>query len=199
MAQATHSAWSAMIRTPRHILVIGAVGLVFLLVASVRCVEVPLGHRIVREWSKLHAVRAQSITAQELERRFVEQQARLQKTQAALAAIKLHIGTVQGMAKALETLRQHAVSHHLDLTVTQQLAEEEAGALTLAPDVALHDVPLTLHLEGRYRDIGAFLGGLTSLPFVSTVREWQIQPSATHPARLEGTVHLVLYLLKGSS
>jgi len=199
MARATHAAWSTMIRTPQHILVVGAVGLALLLGASVRFVEVPLGHRIARKWSRLHAVRAQSTAARELERRLAEQQARLQETQAALAAIKLHVGNVQGMAKALETLRQHAVRHHVDLTVTQQPAEQEAGVLTLAPDLVLHDVPLTLHLEGRYRDIGAFLGALTSLPFVSTVREWQIQHSTTHPTRLEGTVHLALYLLQGSS
>ena len=172
MANATRATWSTMIRMPRHVLVIGAAGVALLIGASVRFVEVPLSHRIGRAWSTLHEVRAQATAARELERRLAEQQARLQETQAALAAIKLHVGNVQGMAKALETLRQHAVSHHVELTVTQQPAEEETGALTLAPDLVLHDVPLTLHVEGRYRDIGAFLGALTSLPFVSTVREW---------------------------
>ena len=100
----------------------------------------------------------------------------------------------QSVARILETLSHEAKAHYLELTVVQESAPDAERVVRFGPHLALREVPLRLHLRGRYRQVGEFLGALRAAPFLAAVREAEIVKSAEQFGQLTTDLQLVVYL-----
>ena len=106
----------------------------------------------------------------------------------------------QSIARILDALGQQAREHHLELTVVQDAMPSEAAHLVrFGPDLVLREVPLRLQLQGRYRQVGEFLGALREAPFLAIVKQADIARPAEGTGSLKTELALAVYIAEQPS
>ena len=180
-------------------LLAGTIGVLFLAGLS-RFVYLPFVATIGEQRAMLQDLRVKLADAQGLVERVPIQEAALQQDQERSRTLERRIDNGQSIARILETLRQQAKDHELELVAVQPRAEAyEHPALTIQPDLILRETPLTLQLTGRYRQVGEFLGELATAPFLASVRTVTVtKPDAQSP-KLRADLVLAVYLPERSS
>ena len=121
------------------------------------------------------------------------------ETQARAVEADVRLGSSRSLADALQTLSGLAATHQLSLVVQQPPTTRAEIRWRLAQARTFREAPLALELTGRYRNIGAFLGSLSEVPFLNAVRRLVINPTASaDPAgTLRATVDLSVFIPQG--
>ena len=180
----------------RHKVVLGATGAMVALVLMARFLYLPVMATVGERRAILTDLRVKIADAHVLANELADQEQALAQARVSHRAHERRIGDNQSVGRILESLGELAQAHRLTLVAIQE-REEELEALepiTLGSELTLVGVPLTVELEGRYQELGAFLGELIDAPFVSTVQELTIARTATIGTTLEANLVLAVYL-----
>ena len=184
----------------RSKLLLGVTGGLLVLVWVVRFLYLPVFANIGEQRAKLQDLNVKIADAQVLTQQFPAQQAALAQAREAYKALFARVGDGQSVARILEELSQEAKTHRLELSTVQPRSnEEDQGVLTVGPDLALREVPLTLQLKGRYQQVGEFLGRFPNAPFIASVRKFRMTKPQAESAQLEASLDLVMYLVERSA
>jgi Tfp pilus assembly protein PilO len=109
--------------------------------------------------------------------------------------LRHQVGEGQSIARILETLSQQAKRHRLELVAVQPpIEEEEPRRVGVGAEMILRELPLSVHVTGRYRQIGEFLGALSHAPFLSSVRHVRMMKPQADRATIQADLALVVYL-----
>ena len=172
-------------------LVLASAGALLLL----RVVYLPLLAGIGHRYARLQEVRVKIADVRVLKEQQPTQQKALAQMKARQQTLQHQVGEGQSVARILETLSQQAKRHRLELVAVQPPAEEEAPRrVSVGPDMTLRELPLSVQLIGRYRQVGEFLGELYHAPFLSSVRQVMIAKPQADRAIIQADLALVVYL-----
>lgn len=171
------------------------VGSVVVIAGLVRFFYYPVLARMMQQRAKIQELRIKTAEARTLAAQRPAQEAEFQRVQERYRALEQHIGTGQSIARILEALSDDAKRHRLALTAVQPRMESRGPRLLrLGPETVLREVPLSLQLTGRYRQIAEFLGGLNEAPFVGVVRTVTMTKAQSEGLSLKADVELAVYL-----
>lgn len=153
------------------------------------------GRALAAQRSSLRELQVKIADANLFMERLPQEEAALADTQARQQALARRVGQGQSLVRILEQLGQQAKAHRLELVATQPRGEESRGqTVSFGPDVTLRELPLTVHVTGRYRQLGEFLGELPKAPYVAAVKMLRIsRPSAESP-KVKAELVLAVYL-----
>ena len=180
---------------PRAAVLLGITGGLVFAVWAVRFLYLPLLGRLAERRGSLKDLAVKIEDARVLAGQLPQQQAALQQATVIFQSAHGRIGEGQSVARILEALSLRAKGYQLELTAMQpRAAEDQAAPIVMGPELTLRDVPLTLHLKGRYQSIGEFLGGISHGPFVASVRKVFIRKPQADSTLLEADVVLAAYL-----
>ncbi len=149
----------------------------------VQLVYRPLTARIGAQRMALRELRVKVADAQALAQQAPQHQAALERARVRYQALERRLGDGQGIARALETLSAQAKERRLEFVGVQPSAGEgEQPVVMVGPALRLRELPLTVQLTGRYRQLGEFLGELPQAPFLAVVRRLTLsRPRADTP------------------
>lgn len=186
---------------PQQQAVFGAAGALLILALAGRTMMWPLIRSIDDRYEQLRSLQVRIADARLLLDRRGEQEAALREAQSRYQASARRVGTERSIAKILEALNGLAKAHRLELVAVQPRAEEESRPMAaLASGLTLREIPLTLRVTGRYRQLGEFLGSLSGAPFLSSVRRFALTKPQAGSLALHAEMVLAVYLVeKGSS
>ena len=120
------------------------------------------------------------------------------ETQVRAVEADTRLASTRVLADALQALSGLAATHHLSLVVQQPPTTRADIRWRLAQVRMFQETPLALELTGRYRNIGEFLGSLSAIPFLNTVRRLVVDPAAAEPAgTLRATIDLSVFIPQG--
>ena len=194
----TVSAWLGRLE-PRQQLWLGVAAGLVLAVWTVRFAYLPVLSRLSDRRSRVQELRVKRADAHIVMERLPAQEARLQTAQAQYRELERRVGRDQSPARVLEQLSEQAKRHRLELTAVQSQPGETASRLFTLGPLTLREVPLTLHVTGRYRMLGEFLGALPQAPFLSSVRSLTVTKSDAEDTALQATLVLAVYLAEGQA
>ena len=179
----------------RQKLLLGVTGGLVALVWLFRYLYLPAIATIEARRATLQDLKVKIADAQVLTAQLPDHQAALRDAQERYRALESRLGAGQSVARVLEALSAEAKDHRLELAALKPRTDErERRVFALSPEMLLTEMPLTLQLTGRYRQLGEFLGGLRDAPFVASVQELKItKPEAGH-AQLQADLVLAVYL-----
>jgi Tfp pilus assembly protein PilO len=173
-----------------------AVALALTLIA-VRLLLLPVVERIGMQRDAARQLRRSIEEAQMVSLELAARRDAFRRATDRMAEIESRIGKGQALARVLDTLRSQATRCHVMMSATQ-LAENQdqtlAPPIPLAAELRLQEVPVSVTLAGRYRQLGEFLAALTDAPFLSEVRSLTIKRKADRGSQLEAQMELVVYL-----
>ena len=180
---------------PWHQLVLGALGLLVAAVFAVRFLFVPLLGHLDEARSTWRDLDVKIADAQTLIGQLPEQERGLEQAMERYRSLESRLGAGRSVAQVLELLAAQAKEHRLELVAVQPRAESQPPKLmTLGPELVLREVPLTLELNGRYRQIGEFLGTLAGNSYVAVVKTMRVtRPQAEGP-KLKAQIELTVYV-----
>ena len=106
------------------------------------------------------------------------------------------LNPTQSLAEALTMLSSLATRDHVSLVVQQPPTTRAELRWQLAHTRTFRDVPLTLELTGRYRNIAEFLGALSEMPLLNAVRHITLDPkdALTATGGLRATVEVSVFV-----
>ena len=179
----------------RQKLLLGVTGGLVALMWLFRYLYLPAIASIEARRATLQDLKVKIADAQVLAAQLPDYQAALRDAQERYRVLESRLGAGQSVARVLEALSAEAKDHRLELAAVKPRTDErERRVFALSPEMLLTEVPLTLQLTGRYRQLGEFLGGLRDEPFVASVQELKItKPEAGH-AQLQADLVLAVYL-----
>ena len=184
----------------REQLMLGATAAAATLLLAVRFLYLPVIGRIGEQRAMIRDLVVKTADAQALAAQRPTTEAALRDAQQRYRTLEDQVGSGQSVGKILELLGAQAKAHRLELTVVQQAPDElQARVVTLGPELTLREVPLTLQVSGRYRQIGEFLGGLQEAPFLSSVRTLTMAKAQAESPTLRAELVLAVYLAERSS
>lgn len=183
----------------RQKLLLGISAACVAMILLVRFLYVPIVAKIGEHRAGLTDLRVKSADARLLSERLPQEERALTQVREQYHALETRVGHGQSVARILETLSQQAKDHRLELALVQPREEDDEQRVTpLGPHLSLREVPLTLQLTGRYRQVGEFLGKLPDVPFIGSVQELKVtKPDATS-AQLRADLVLAVYLAEGT-
>ena len=168
-------------------------GALLLSVWLVRYLYLPAIARIGEQRAELHALSVKVADAAVLAAALPEHQAALEQAEARYQALERRVAG-QSHARVLEELGRWAKSHQLEVIAVQPHPETGASdVLQAGPMLRMRELPLTLKLRGRYRQLGEFLAKLPEAPFVGTVRQLNVRQPG-EGAQLDIDMVLAVYL-----
>ena len=167
-----------------------------LLIAAVRWGYLPLLSQIAQRRSAIHTLRVRLSDSEQLIGRLAEREAALERAKAASAAMEQRIGAGQPLARVLEAIGVRAKERHVELTSVQP--GKIGRWLQIDPVASFREVPVTMELTGRYRMLGEFLGDLTGMPALASVRSIRIMRSPEAGGALRAELVLSVYLAEGA-
>ncbi|MBI3011055.1 MAG: type 4a pilus biogenesis protein PilO [Candidatus Omnitrophica bacterium] len=174
-----------------------AAGLGFVL--SVRFIYLPVRARIGERRAMLTDLKVKIADAHAFAQRLPGEEHALLLARERYDVLEGRIGRGQSVARVLELLSAQAKDHRLELVAIHPRMEEgEQDVMTLGPDLALREIPLRLQLTGPYRQLGAFVGELSSAPFLAAVQELQMTKPQADRAELKADLLLAVYLTERS-
>ena len=180
---------------------LGLTGALLVVILSLRFIYLPVLARINERRALLTDLRVKIADAQVLAGQLPGQEQALQLAREHYGdALESWIGKEQSVARILERLSAQAKDHRLELVAIQPRAEDhEPRVVILGPEVTLREVPLTLQLTGRYRQLGEFLGDLPTAPFLASIRELKMTKPQADRAELRTDLVLAVYLSEGAT
>ena len=179
--------------TPRQQQIALSVGGVVVALVAMRLLAQPAVAYIGRQRAALGELRAKAAEAAMLVPQRAALEGGLQRAQDRSQSLEARVRD-QSVATILEALSREAKAHYLELTVVQESAPDVERVVRFGPHLALREVPLRVHLRGRYRQVGEFLGALRAAPFLAAVREAEIVKSVEQFGQLTADLQLVVYL-----
>ncbi len=170
-----------------------AVGVVAVLVAGLL---VPVGLYVARQHAAWVRITRDLAQAQHLNEQLSVEQAKMTDATQRYQRVEQRIGGGQSMARILEALGGQAKAAHVELVAVQPRAADtqHPRLVHLAPSVTLREVPVTVQLSGRYRQLGEFLGALPDAPFISSTRSLTVTRASGDSPSLRAQLELVVYL-----
>ena len=177
-------------------LMLGVTGAAVILVLAIRFLYLPALGRIGERRTTIQGLKVKMADAQALAAQRPAYEAALQDAEQRYQALEHRVGNGQSVGKILELLGAQAKTHRLELTVVQPAPDQlqAARAVTLGPELTLREVPLTLQVSGRFRQIGEFLGGLQEAPFLSSVRTLTMAKPQAESSLLRAELVLTVYV-----
>ena len=181
--------------SPRAQLLLGVTGGLVLAVWVIRFLYLPLLGGLADRRTRLRDLAVKIEDARILTVRLPQQQAALQQAMTAFRLANARVGEGQSVAHILEQLGLQAKSYQLELAAAQpRTADDQIPPITMGPEFALREVPLTLQLKGRYQPVGEFLGWIAAGPFVASVKKVSIRKLQADSTQLEADVVVAAYL-----
>ena len=172
----------------------GAVAVVLL----IRLVYLPLGALLGARRAALQDLMVRIADTRMLASHIPQQEKALQDAEKRFQALKSRIGQGQSVARILDVLSQQAQDRRIELVAVQGRQDNNQARVLTWGGVTLREVPLTLQLTGRYRQLAEFLGMLSDAPFVTAVRTLKFtRPQADSP-KLQADLVLGVYLAERS-
>lgn len=160
-----------------------------------RVVYLPLLAGIGDRYARLQELRVKIADVRVLKEQQPTQQKALDHIKARYQVLRQQVGEGQSIARILETLSRQAKHHRLELVAVQPPAEEEEPRrVSVGSDLTLRELPLSVQLTGRYRQVGEFLGELSRAPFLSSVRQLRMTKPQADRATIQADLALVVYL-----
>ena len=179
----------------RSLYLLAATGVLGVLLVAVRFLYLPVVAQIRERRVALEELRVKMADVQQVTEELPNQEAAVRKAQERYRLLHDRLGNDQSVARILEGLDGLAKSKKLQLVATQSSAEEtDERLVTLGPEIVLREIPLTVQLTGRYRQVAEFLGELEEAPFVASVRRLSMAKLAGEGARLQADLILAVYL-----
>ena len=173
---------------------LGATGALVLSVWLVRYLYLPVLARIGAQRATLHELTVKVADADVLAAALPDHQATLSDAESRYQALEKRVAG-QSLARILDELGRWAKSHKLEVIAVQPSPDAGTGAiLQPGPQLRLRELPLTLKLRGRYRQIGEFLAKLPDAPFFGTVRRLYVRQPISESAQLDVEMVLTVYL-----
>ncbi len=161
----------------------------------VRFLYIPLWGQLTQRQAALKSLHVKVADAHLFMERLPLEEAGLKDVQTRRQALEHRIGHGQSLARILEQLGQQAKARHLELVSIQpRTGEREDHTVTLGPELALREVPLTLQVTGRYRQIGEFLGELPKSSYVAAVKTLHMIRPIPESPKLKADIVLAVYL-----
>ncbi len=181
--------------TVQHQLVLAIAGGLTGAVLVARFLYIPLWGQLAQQQAVLKSLRVKIADARFFMERLPIEEAALKDAEARRQALEHRIGHGQSLARILEQLGQQARAHHLELgSVQPRAGERDDHSVTLGPELTLREVPLTLEVTGRYRQIGEFLGELPEAPYVAAVKTLHMSRPAPESPKLKADIVLAVYV-----
>ena len=119
----------------------------------------------------------------------------LAQTQQRHQALAQRFGQESSLARVLETLKVQAQDHRVELVAMQPKASDaKPRTVTLGEGMQLREVPLIVHVTGRYRHIGEFIARLADEPFAVAVRSLKMVKAEGSRTRLRAELLMTVYL-----
>jgi Tfp pilus assembly protein PilO len=184
---------SLQLQAPYRI-ALAVTGLLLLSVWVVRYLYLPVIARIGSQRAELHALSVKVADADVLAAALPDYKAALGQAESRYQALERRVAG-QSVARILDELGRWAKSHKLEVVAVQPRPETGTSAILEAGQkLRLRELPLTLKLRGRYRQVGEFLAKLPDAPFFGTVRQLNIRQPISESASLEVDMVLAVYL-----
>ena len=175
-------------------LLLAAAGLLIGSGVVIRWAHLPVVARCRDDGAQIRELHVKIADARSLVPRLVEEEASLQQSRLQLEAALEDFGSEESVARMLETLQHHAEVLHLEFSAMKSSDTEESGeTLALGRHLTLRQVPITVTLVGRYRQIGAFLATLDGAPFLTQVQRLSLKRQSETSSAVEAQMTLALY------
>lgn len=177
----------------QQMLLLGAGG-VAAAVLLLRFVYLPLWGQVSQRAAQLRDLQVKIADARIVSERLADQDGLLRKTRERYELVRNRIGDEQSVGRILEALNRQAVDQQLEVLAMQPGGDGRTPErLPLNSTLALREAPVLLRLQGRYRNLGEFLGQLSDAPFLASVRELELKPAASG-SQLEARLVLSVYV-----
>jgi Tfp pilus assembly protein PilO len=175
--------------------VLAATGGLCVVLVLVRFLYLPVVAQIRERRVALQELQVKMADVQRVTEELPNQEAAVRKAQERYRLFHDRLGKGQSVARVLEELDALAKEKRLQLITTQSSVEEGSERLvTLGPDIVLREIPLTMQLTGRYRQVAEFLGELDEAPFMATVQRLSLTKPDREESRLKADTTLTVYL-----
>lgn len=181
---------------PRSQYLLAGTGALVALVLAVRFLYMPVLARIGERRSMLNDLRVKMADVRTLVDLRPQHEVALQESQARYQAFaQTRLGGGPSLARILEALNQEARDHRVQVTASQPHAEEGGSRLLpLWRDLTMREVLLTVEVAGRYRHISEWLGDLSRVPFMTSVKRLQLTKPQADSSKLRADLTLAVYL-----
>jgi Tfp pilus assembly protein PilO len=179
----------------RPLYLLAATGLLAVALVTARFLYLPAVNQIRQRQVALEELRVKMANVQHVQEELPRQEAAVRQATQRYRALQARLGEGQSVARILEELDGLAKSKRLQFLAKQSSAEDgQERRLTLGPEIALRETPLTVQLTGRYRQVAEFLGQLRQAPFVASVQQLSLTKIAGEGSRLQADLSLAVYL-----
>ena len=170
-----------------------AIAAVIFGVAALGCLFVM--RNLPRQQAEVHALRAKLALAHELQADASSSAVEAGAQQAAYHQRLEQRHVESSLAMVVDSIGEQARRHRLELTGLQPNASSAAmEPVALPTGLTLKPMPMTIQLQGRYRQIAEFLQAVTHESFLASVTSCHLTPKQERPATLIADVTLIVYL-----
>lgn len=181
--------------TMPYVYLLGGTGSLCVLLLLLRFCYLPVIFRIGERRAALQELRVKMVDVQRVRVDLPKQEAALRRAEERYRTLEKRLGHGQSVARILEELNELAKHKRVQLVATQSSIDEREGRLvTLGPDMILREVPLTVQLTGRYRQMAEFLGALDDAPFIASVQRLHMTKAQRDGYTLQADLALAVYL-----
>lgn len=181
--------------TPQQRLAVAAAASGAVVVALVALLYIPLWGYVRQQWHELRLLRVKIEDAKLFSQQMAQEEAALIQAKQRYDAFNRRLGQGQSLARVLELLGQQAKALHLEFAAVQSRADEEANqAQRLTPELTVREIPLTVQLTGRFRQLGDFLGQLPQAPYMATIKSLRIIRPMSDSPKIQADIVLSVYL-----
>jgi Tfp pilus assembly protein PilO len=183
--------------TERQKMLAAATGLPVVMALLVWLLYLPLVSRIGAHREALKNLGEKIAEARRSAQLLESKEEAMRQARARYLALERRIGDGQSLARILESLHLLAAEDRLAVVAVQpKRVESEQRELTLGAGITLQEIPLTLELEGRYRQLVRFFEKLPQASLIASIHQLRVTgPKAGH-APLRAEVTLAVYLAK---
>ena len=166
-----------------------------LMLVSVRFLYLPVIARIRHQHAAFQDLQVKMADVERVKEELPKQEIALHALQGRYQLLYTRFGNHQSIARILEGLDSLAKTKRLQLVAKQSVADQSTEQLIhLGPEIALHEIPLSIQLIGRYRQIAEFLGELDTAPFVASVKHLSLIKPGGENTRLQADLVLAVYV-----
>ncbi len=176
-------------------IMLGAAGGVLLLILLIGLVYVPVCGGIGRRFFTLRDLQRRISEARIMVKELPQREAASRASEERYRTMADRVGRGQSIARILESLSAQAKAHHLEYGAIQPPADaSDHQTFTLGSLLTVREVPLTLQLSGRYRQLGEFLAELPGAPYVASLKRVMITRPHSESLKLHADLVLAVYL-----
>lgn len=183
--------------TERHKMVAVTTGLPVVMALIGWFLYLPLVSRIGEHRETVRNLEEKIVEARRSAQLLESEEAATRQARARYMALESRIGDGQSLARILESLHLLAAEDRLEVVAVQpKRVEGEQRELTLGAGIILREIPLTLELEGRYRQLVRFFEKLPHASLIASIHQLRVTGPEPSHAPLRAEVTLAVYLAK---